>query len=90
MDKIILFSIFVGALVLLLSGALGMYINGEKGKSLWLGALIGALLPLLGHIALALQKTETKVVVQEMYDRNLIKLADFEKTMEVVIKENKA
>lgn len=76
--------VFCGILALLISGGLGMFIAGEKGLSTKMGFLVG-LIPFVGHIALAFMPQSDNNVVDEMFNRNLISLNEYEKTSEVVV-----
>ena len=79
---------FSAILVMLVSGALGMWVTGEKGKNTLFGFAIGALLPLVGVIGLMMfVRTSDKVIVEEMYDRKMMDIREFEETMEFKIKK---
>lgn len=63
-------------------GALGMYISGERGRSLNKGFIIG-LLPLLGHLFLALQSNSNEHLVEEMHSRNLMSYGEYQTKKEL-------
>ena len=87
MDLLIIGLIFLGILVILFFAAIGAVINGEKGLSTTREMIIGRALPFIGVMVLALQKQSTKNVVDEMYDRGLIKKEEHDKTMEILIED---
>ena len=75
-------------MVMLVSGAIGMWVAGEKGQNTILGFSIGALLPVIGVILLMIfMRTSDKVIVQEMYDRKMMDINEFEETMEFKVKK---
>lgn len=83
----IILVVFGGLLFFAVCGALGMHIAGEKGRSLKVGFIFG-LVPLLGHIALALMPATDANIVDELYARNLISYEDYQvKTREVSLKQ---
>ena len=73
---------------MIVSGAIGMWVAGEKGQNTILGFAIGALLPIFGVIGLVVfMKTSDATIVTEMYDRKMMGLEEYEKTMEFKIKK---
>ena len=87
MVYIVLVAVFMTILVVAFFAAIGAVINGEKGLSTTIGMIVGGLLPFIGVLALSLQRQSTKNVVDEMYDRGLIKKEEHDKTMEIVIED---
>ncbi len=87
MANVIIFSVFGAILVIAFFAGLGGYINGEKGLSITKGLIIGGLFPIIGILALSLQKQSSKNLVDEMYDRGLIKKEEHDETMEVLISD---
>ena len=89
MVSFIVFISFLGLLVLLLFGAFGAYIAGQKGISPLKGLLIGILLNFFGLIWLAFKKNTSENLVEQMYNRELIDLKEFQDTMEFKVKKKK-
>ena len=87
MANMILLFIFVSFVVMIASGAIGAYIMGEKGKSTKVGFLVGALIPIISLIGLAMVKSSDEIIAKEMYARDLMTLKDYEKTVEVKLKK---
>lgn len=86
MTNVIIGCVFAAITILAVCGGLGMHINGEKGRSLTVGFIVG-LIPLLGHLLLALLPATDLHVVDEMYARNLMNAEDYSKTREVLLKK---
>ena len=82
----IIFAIF---LYIAVAGAVGMYINGEKGRSRIQGFILGAFLPIFGWIALAINRPSHEFLVKEAHDRGLITKKEFDKTIEFAISKDK-
>lgn len=86
---VIIAIIFAVALYIAVAGAIGMYINGEKGRNRISGFLIGGLLPIIGWIALAINNPSNKYLIEEAHNRELITKSEFDKTIEFAIKKDK-
>lgn len=82
MTNFIIFIVFVSILGLLISGALSMYIAGEKGINTTKGFAIGILLPIIGIVWVALMKSSDKQVARDMYDRNMLTRRKLDQTIE--------
>ena len=86
----IILTTFVIILIMIISGAAGMWVTGEKGKSTIYGFVIGALIPILGVIGLTmLVKSTDTSIVKEMYDRKIIDLQEYEKMIESKVNNKK-
>lgn len=83
--NVILLIVFGALLFLLVCGALGMHIAGEKGRSTTAGFFIG-LLPIVGHIALALAPMSDEYLLDEMQARHIVTYEEEQKLKEAVLK----
>ena len=87
MASTVIFFTFLAIFTVVVSGAFGMLVMGEKGKSTLKGFIIGALVPIFGPIMLYLfaEKTD-KVIIDDMYERKYIDFNEYqEKTREMKI-----
>ena len=82
MANFIIFIVFVSILGLLISGALSMYIAGEKGISTTKGFIIGISFPIIGIVWVALMKSSDKQIARDMYDRNMLTRRKLDQTVE--------
>ena len=86
LPNMIILIVFGTLLLMTVSGALGMWVAGEKGQGTILGFVIGAIIPIFGVIGLMVfMKTSDAVIVTEMYDRKMMGLEEYEETMEFKI-----
>ncbi|NQZ66292.1 MAG: hypothetical protein HRT99_03710 [Mycoplasmatales bacterium] len=89
MANMIIFFIFVGLTLVLTTASIGMYINGERGKSLKIGFLVGLFLNVFGLIILAMAPTSDQELTNEMFQRKLISKEEHDKTIEIILNKNK-
>lgn len=85
MANLIILIIFASVLVILIQGAIGMWIAGEKGRSTTKGFLIGAIGSVFGLIFIGASKPSDKELVDEMYERKLMSKEEYEHTVEFKI-----
>lgn len=86
---VIIAIIFAAFLYIAVAGAIGMYINGEKGRSRIGGFIIGAFLPVIGWVALGINRPSNEYLLNEAHNRELISKSEFDKTIEFAIKKDK-
>ncbi|WP_127943027.1 MULTISPECIES: hypothetical protein [unclassified Mycoplasma] len=81
--------IFVALVICLASGAVGLALANERGRSRWWGLVICFCLPLIGQILYLSMPKSDKTLVEEVYERQIIDRDQYEKTREFLREREK-